>query len=107
MHGRFFGGGQTAQVRVATSCMPGWEPIEAFVYLVQDDNQSQYGFIPVDCDGTRHIHLVEVAALSKQFHEGDATGTAYVLLMGPQGQTRSGGDTRTITLSPWPNSPTS
>jgi hypothetical protein len=96
--GKIVEGGNAAQLRVGTVCLSGWEPLEAFVYLVQDGHQSQYGSIPITCDGVRHVYAVSVAALDVPFHEGEAAGTAYVLLLGPGGETVSGQDDGTITL---------
>jgi hypothetical protein len=97
--GRILQGGELARVRLRTTCPSGWEPLEAFAYLTQDGNTSQFGsFTPV-CDGLARTYTVDVAAMDVAFHPGESTGTAYVLLMGPNGQTRSGGDTRTVTLS--------
>jgi hypothetical protein len=96
--GKIVDGGNTAQLRVGTFCPSGWEPLEAFVYLVQDGHQSQYGSIPITCDGVRHVYVVSVTALDVPFHEGEAAGTAYVLLLGPSGETVSGQDDGTVTL---------
>jgi hypothetical protein len=96
--GRIVDGGDAAQLRVGTLCLSGWEPLEAFIYLVQDGHQSQYGSIPITCDGVRHVYVVRVAALDVPFHEGEAAGTAYVLLLGPSGETTSGQDDGTVTL---------
>jgi hypothetical protein len=100
--GRFFGGGQTAMVRVRTLCPTGWSVIEAFVTLSQDGHPTQ-GFFHPTCDGMGRVYLVEVPALEVPFHEGEATGSAYVLLLGPHGHTRNGQDTVTVTLREWPS----
>ena len=97
--GRIFQGGQLARVRLRTICPSGWEAVEAFAYLTQDGHTSDYGFVYPICDGVVRTYTVDIRALDVAFHAGDATGTAYVLLMGPGGETRSGGDTRTVTLS--------
>jgi hypothetical protein len=101
--GRFLGGGQTAMVRVRTVCATGWSVIEAFVSIEQDGHLSQAGFFHPICDGVGRIYVVEVPALEALFHEGDATGTAFVLLLSPGGHTRSGQDTVTVTLREWPS----
>jgi hypothetical protein len=97
--GTIGGGGQTASVRLRVVCPPGWGAIEAFAYITQDGNTSSFGYFSPTCDGASHTYTIKVEAIDSSFHEGEATGTAYVLLMGPNGQTRSGGDTRPVTLT--------
>jgi hypothetical protein len=97
--GKIGGGNQTASVRLRTICAPGWGAIEAFAYVTQDGHTSSFGYFSPTCDGASHTYTITVEAIDSSFHEGEATGTAYVLLMGPNGQTRSGGDTRPVTLT--------
>jgi hypothetical protein len=97
--GQIGGGNQTASVRLRTKCPPGWGAIEAFAYLTQDGNTSSFGYFTPTCDGASHTYTITVGAIDSSFREGEATGTAYVLLIGPNGETRSGGDTRPVTLT--------
>ena len=97
--GKIGGGGLNASVRLRTMCLPGWEAIEAFAYLTQDGHTSSFGYFNPSCDGASHTYTITVEAIDSTFHEGEATGTAYLLLMGPNGQTRSGGDSRPVTLT--------
>jgi hypothetical protein len=96
--GKIIEGGSAAMVKVATACPRGWEVLESFVYLVQDGNQSLEGFFSPACDGARHAYLVRVDAIDFTFRQGEATASAYILLMGPGGQERQGQDYRTVTL---------
>ncbi|HEX9410591.1 MAG TPA: hypothetical protein VF986_02710 [Actinomycetota bacterium] len=96
--GKIIEDGSAAMVRVATVCPRGWGVLESFVYLVQDGNQSFEGFFTPSCDGARHAYKVRVEAVDFTFHQGEATASAYILLMGPGGQERQGQDYRTVTL---------
>ena len=73
-------GGAAVIVEVSVACSPGSEVLEAFVYVVQDDNTSQFAGIPVVCDGTLHTYTVRVRALDFVFRKGKARASAYILL---------------------------
>ena len=72
--------GQAVLVTVTVTCPSGGELLEAFVYVVQDSNTSQFAGLPVVCDGTAQTVTVRVAALETPFHTGKARVSGYVLL---------------------------
>ena len=72
-------GGQAVSVTVTASCKND-VVLEAFVYVVQDGNQSQFAGIALQCDGARHRFTVRVNALDFLFHEGEARASGFVLL---------------------------
>ena len=89
-----------AQVRVRYVCPSGWTVLEAFLYITQDGNTSQFeGFSPT-CDGRKHWATLTVDAFEETpFHRGTANATAYLLLEVPGGSdTASAGDTGVIHL---------
>jgi hypothetical protein len=92
--------GNTVRVTVAVKCAPVGEVLEAFLYVTQDGNQSQWGGIPVVCNNQPHKHVVNVSAFAETpFYRGNATATAYVLLYDPEtGTTWNGGDQRAIQI---------
>jgi hypothetical protein len=73
--------GRAVLVPVTVTCTSGSEALEAFVYVVQDGNTSQFGGIPVVCDDAPHTFAVRVAALDFLFHSGKARASAYVLVL--------------------------
>lgn len=74
-------GGQAVSVTVTAQCPAGDTVLEAFVYVVQDGNQSQFGGIPLQCDGGWHRFVVTVTALDFLFRPGEATASGFVLLV--------------------------
>lgn len=73
-------GGQAVEVTLKVKCPAGSEVLEAFAYVVQDGNQSEFGFIPVTCDGAMHKYVARARGLDVTFHRGEARVSAYVLL---------------------------
>src|SRR5688500_11857262 len=53
--------GQTAELAVKVACAPGYEVLEAFVYITQDEHTSQFRGLPVVCD--KHPHRLTVSVL--------------------------------------------
>jgi hypothetical protein len=91
--------GQAVDLQLEIACPVGREVLEAFAYVVQDDNHSNFGSIPLICDGTSHLHTVRAPGFAggPLFRHGSATGNAFVLLLDrATGRTESGGDTRRI-----------
>lgn len=79
-------GGQAVELKIKTICaIEGVEVLEAFVYVTQDGNQSQFAPIPVSCgdDAKSQKSIVRVPALDFLFHEGDANVSAYLLVYDP------------------------
>jgi hypothetical protein len=89
-------GGHAVLVTVRVACPAGSRIIEAFAYVTQDGNQSQFGFMPLTCDGAaRHAFVVRADAPDKPFHFGTARASAYVLL-----ENESASPTRIVRLRP-------
>jgi hypothetical protein len=77
---RLLDGGQAVALQVAVTCPQGGEVLEAFVYVTQDGNESQFAFLQPICDGTPHLFTVRVEALDFLFHRGKARVSGYLLL---------------------------
>jgi len=93
--------GQAVNLTVEIACPSGRQVLEAFAYVVQDDNQSNFGGIPLTCDGVLREYVVQIAVSpdSPLFHRGRARATAFVLLLDPAtGATESGEDSQRIKL---------
>ncbi len=92
--------GQAVLLPVQVSCPKKYVTLEAFVYVTQDGNTSQFAGIPLVCEKKLQTFIVRVPAFEEApFHTGAANATAYVLLEHPKkGDTLQGGDTRPITI---------
>jgi hypothetical protein len=92
--------GRAIELQVAVSCPKRHDVLEAFVYVGQDGNQSQFAGIPVRCKGKLRQYVVRVLAFpDAPFHPGQANASAYVLVYDPDtGMTQSGSDGQTIQL---------
>jgi hypothetical protein len=89
-------GGAALLVTVKVACEPGFEVREAHVFA-QQGATSNFGGIPVVCDGEGRVHEVRVSALDGQFGSGKASVSAFVLLLDPAtGTTVQGQDARTV-----------
>ena len=93
-------GGGAVDVEVEVACSPSHQVLEAFVYVVQDGQQSQFAGIPVRCTGQPRTYIARVQAYPDQlFHTGDAYASAYVLTQDrATGKTESGGAAGTISI---------
>lgn len=67
-------------LEVTATCPDGAVPLEAFVYVVQDDADSEFGFPSIVCDGNPHRSSVRVLPLDGVFHKGKAQASGYLLL---------------------------
>jgi hypothetical protein len=93
--------GQAVDLKVRVSCPVGREVLEAFAYVVQNQSQSQFGSIPVRCDGRVGHHVVRVPAFpdAPPFQPGPAVATGFVLVLDPAtGQTESAQDNQRIRI---------
>jgi hypothetical protein len=91
-------GGEAAVLSVRVRCAPGSTVLEAFVYVVQNDNQSAFASIPVTCNGRWVRSTVQVSGSGFQFHAGRARASGYLLLQAPDGTTYSLSPTQIIQL---------
>lgn len=93
-------GGQAVIVRLQVRCDPGLTVLEAFVYVTQSGNQSQFAAIPVTCDAKPHWFEVGVPADPDlgPLSQGAAQASAYVLLENGAGTTISTSPTREINI---------
>jgi hypothetical protein len=87
-------GGQAVDVRVTVTCPAGGVVLEAFVYVTQEGNESQFAFFQPICDGNPHSFTVRAEALDFVFHRGKARASGYLLL--ESGETTS--PTRAVKL---------
>jgi hypothetical protein len=92
--------GEVVTVSGKIRCAPGYEVLEAFIYVVQDQNSSQFAALPVTCDGRMHPFVVTVLAYPDSgFHAGAATTSGYILLQDPiTGNTVSTSPTGSVRL---------
>jgi hypothetical protein len=95
-------GGQAVELQVRTVCtIAGVEALEAFVYVTQNGNGSDFAPIAVSCDSdpTPLISMVRVNVFDFLFQKGDANASAYVLVYDPITEIDySAGANRTIRL---------
>jgi hypothetical protein len=92
-------GGQALLVTVSVTCEPGFEVLEAHVFAQQGATSNFAGIGSVVCDGRPHVHKVRVNALDGQFSRGEASVSAFVLLLDPAtGATVQGEDARTVSV---------
>jgi hypothetical protein len=73
-------GGQAVDVQVMVTCPAGAEVLEAFLYVTQEGNESDFAFFQPLCDGTAHPFTVRAQAVDAVFHRGKARVSAYILL---------------------------
>ncbi len=82
-------GGQAVQLTVRAGCPKKAQVLEAFVYVTQDGNQSQFAPVPVTCDGRLNIYVVTVRAVDFTFHTGEARASGYLLVDDKRGSVSS------------------
>jgi hypothetical protein len=73
-------GGPAVQVHGTVTCPAGAEVLEAFLYVIQDGNQSQFASLQPVCDGTPQPFTVLAQAVGFVFHRGKAQVSGYLLL---------------------------
>jgi len=95
-------GGQAVELKVKTVCaIEDVQVLEAFVYVTQNGNTSQFAPISVSCGSQPRPRksVVQVTALDFLFQEGEATASAYILVYDPvTGMDYSAGDTEVIRI---------
>ncbi len=78
------GDGEAVLVAVTARCPEGYEVLEAFVYISQSGNESDFGFFPLTCTGKQQRFVVRVNAFDDgRFESGPAHSSAYVLVVDP------------------------
>jgi hypothetical protein len=89
-------GGHAVDVQVTVTCPAGGVVVvvEAFVYVTQEDNESQFAFLQPICDDAPHNFTVRAQAMDFVFHRGKARASGYLLL--ESGETTS--PTRVVKL---------
>lgn len=95
---KLMAGGQTVELKVKVRCSTeDFEVLESFVYLGQDGNESDFGFFTPACGGNpaMQVFRVRVSAFDFPFHSGEATATAFILLINPDTQETTQIDART------------
>lgn len=96
--------GRAVYIEVRITCSSDREVLEAFAYVVQNGNESDFGSIPLACaDKPRH-YLVRASVFpdNPAFQPGEATATAVVLLSDPlTGDTESREDSQQIKIRSW------
>lgn len=99
---RLVDGGQAIELKIKTVCALGsFEVLEAFVYVTQNGNTSQFAGMPVSCaDHPRpQKSTVTLSALDFLFQEGEANASAFILLIDPiNGNTISTSPTQVIRI---------
>jgi hypothetical protein len=92
--------GLQAVVRVRVRCPAEPPVLEAFLYVTQVGNESQFAGLNLTCDGRWHRMAVSVSAFEEApLHPGRARATAFVLLCDEAGAVcLSGEDSRNIHL---------
>jgi hypothetical protein len=65
-------GGKAVVVQVTVTCPAGAEVLEAFLYVTQDGNQSQFASFQPICDDTPHTFTVRAQAVGFRFQVGEA-----------------------------------
>jgi hypothetical protein len=90
--------GQAVRVKVKVSCEPVDHVLEALLFVQQEDAYGEGFLRSVVCDGTTHVHMEEVEALSGTFHSREAWVSAFVLvcLDAECAQTAQGQETRLV-----------
>jgi hypothetical protein len=94
--------GAAVLVPVEITCsVAGGEVLEAHLRVSQDEQaiSGEAGINHVKCDGNRHRYMVRVSPLEGQFHLGDASASALVLVLTPEGFTVQGQASRTVTVA--------
>ena len=73
--------GEAVLVTLTVECPSGSQALEAFVYVVQDGNTSQFAGVPVRCNDRAHRYVVMVhASPDAPFHSGAARVSGYFLV---------------------------
>jgi hypothetical protein len=77
--------GQVVRVVLNVRCPSGYDPLEAFVYVTQEGNESDFAFFPLTCnDKVQKVKVrVPIFPDNPPFHRGAAQVSGYVLLENP------------------------
>lgn len=94
-------GGGAADIEVTVTCPKKHDVLEAFVYITQDGQTSQFAGIGIrKCKGKGITYTVRVRAFEETpFHPGEASASSYVLVYTPDhSDTISGGEFQAISI---------
>lgn len=92
-------GGTAVLVDVTVRCAGGSDVLEAFVYVTQDGQQSQFVPIPVRCGGRARTYTVRVPAPEgTTFHAGTASASGFVLV-DKKGNVTSASPSQALTIT--------
>ena len=91
-------GGDGALVTVVARCARGYHVLEAFAYVNQDGFSSEFGFFPLQCGTGAQRFTRRVETLDFDFHAGQGTASALVLVENNAGDTADAQDNRQVTL---------
>lgn len=96
--------GGSVLLSVRTRCPEGAQVLEAFAYLTQDGQTSQFSRLPLVCDGRSRKVMVAVPSFPEApFHTGAARATTFALIQLPGSpNTAQGGDTSSIRVRALP-----
>jgi hypothetical protein len=95
-------GGESVLAKITVACDEGTQVLEAHLRISQDNQTVSGESTPgaLRCDGRPHKYNVRVTPLEGAFHAGEATASAFVLLLDPStGTTEQAQHSRTITIS--------
>jgi hypothetical protein len=91
-------GGAAVLVSATVKCAGGSDVLEAFVYVTQDGQQSQFVPIPVRCGGRARTYIMRVPAPEgTTFHAGEASASGFVLV-DKKGNVTSASPSLTLTV---------
>ena len=77
--------GQAVLVSVKARCPVGYDVLEAFVYISQEGNESDFGFFGLTCNGKQQRFVVRLNTFDEaRFHPGSAHASALVLVIDPK-----------------------
>ncbi|HYH27273.1 MAG TPA: hypothetical protein VEA19_00680 [Actinomycetota bacterium] len=78
---QLFGGREGVRLQVTTTCPEGAVPLEGFIYVTQRGIESDFGGLPLICDGEPHTGTVSVHTFDDlKFKKGKANWSGYILL---------------------------
>jgi hypothetical protein len=96
-HATILNGGAAVSVTIKARCEPGWDVLEAFLFVSQDAAFVETGF-GLPCDGRWHRTVVRGVSLDAPFVEGEASFSAFLLVIDGAENTAQAQDTAVLRL---------